>query len=171
MASPYGALDYNDVYWKQGSIASVGFVTGGNFVSERERTGSGKDLLVAIIIAYELEMRMMEAAFPGIRELGLHHASLTSFVSPVVAGRMFGLDEDQMTNAIGIGGSHSITLGAVTAGTLTMMKNTVDPMACEAGVLAALIAQKGYKGPTPIFEGREGLFDAIGEEWKPRGAN
>jgi 2-methylcitrate dehydratase len=58
-------------------------------------------------------------------------------------------------------------LGAVTAGTLTMMKNTVDPMATEAGVFAALLAQKGYQGPTPIFEGREGLFDAIGEDWKP----
>jgi 2-methylcitrate dehydratase len=40
-------------------------------------------------------------------------------------------------------------------------------MATEAGVFAALIAQKGYKGPTPIFEGREGLFEAIGDKWKP----
>jgi 2-methylcitrate dehydratase len=47
------------------------------------------------------------------------------------------------------------------------MKNTVDPMATEAGVFAALIAQKGYKGTTPIFEGREGLFEAVGDRWKP----
>jgi 2-methylcitrate dehydratase len=72
-----------------------------------------------------------------------------------------------MTNAAGICGSHNVTLGAVTAGTLTMVKNTVDPMATEAGVFAALIAQRGYKGTTPIFEGREGLFEAIGEQWKP----
>ena len=43
------------------------------------------------------------------------------------------------------------TLGAVTAGKLTMMKNTVDPMATESGVFAALLAQKGFCGTTPIF--------------------
>jgi 2-methylcitrate dehydratase len=160
------ALDYNDVYWKQDPSHPSDLLPAAFCVGEREKR-SGKDLLVAIVLAYELEMRMMEAAFPGVRELGLHHATLTQFVSPVVAGKMLELNVEQMTNAIGIGASHNVTLGAVTAGTLTMMKNTVDPMATEAGVFAALIAQKGYKGTTPIFEGREGLFDAIGEDWKP----
>ncbi len=160
------ALDYNDVYWKQDPSHPSDLLPAAFCVGEREDR-SGKDLIVATVIAYELEMRIMEAAFPGIRELGLHHATLTSFVAPVVAGMMLGLDEDKITNAVGIAGSHSITLGAVTAGTLTMMKNTVDPMATEAGVFAALIAQKGYKGTLPIFEGREGLFEVIGEKWKP----
>jgi len=42
-----------------------------------------------------------------------------------------------MVNAIGISGSHSHTIGCPTAGKLTMMKNTVDPMAIQAGVFAA----------------------------------
>lgn len=160
------ALDYNDVYWKQDPCHPSDLLPAAFCVGEREKK-SGKDLIVATVIAYELEMRICEAAFPGVRELGLHHATLTQFVAPVVAGKMLGLNAEQITNAIGIAGSHSTTLGAVTAGTLTMMKNTVDPMATEAGVFAALLAQKGYKGTTPIFEGREGLFEAIGEEWKP----
>jgi 2-methylcitrate dehydratase len=160
------ALDYNDVYWKQDPSHPSDLLPAAFCVGERENL-SGKDLLVAIVLAYELEMRLMEAAFPGIRELGLHHATLTAFVSPIVAGKMLGLNAEQITNAIGICGSHNVTLGAVTAGTLTMMKNTVDPLATESGVFAALIAKKGYKGPTPIFEGREGLFEAIGEDWKP----
>jgi 2-methylcitrate dehydratase len=160
------ALDYNDVYWKQDPSHPSDLLPAAFCVGERENR-SGKDLILATVIAYELEMRIMEAAFPGVRELGLHHATLTQFVSPVVAGKMLGLNAEQITNAVGICGSHNTTLGAVTAGTLTMMKNTVDPMATEAGVFAALIAQKGYKGPTPIFEGREGLFEAIGDKWKP----
>ncbi|MFN3330572.1 MAG: MmgE/PrpD family protein [Pyrinomonadaceae bacterium] len=160
------ALDYNDVYWKQDPSHPSDLLPAALCVGEREGR-SGKDLLTAIVIAYELEMRLMEAAFPGIRELGLHHATLTAFVSPVVAGKMLGLNAEQIANAIGISGSHCITLGAVTAGALTMMKNTVDPMATEAGVFAALLAQKGYQAPKAIFEGREGLFDSIGEEWKP----
>jgi 2-methylcitrate dehydratase len=160
------ALDYNDVYWKQDPSHPSDLLPAAFCVGERENR-SGKDLILATVIAYELEMRIMEAAFPGVRELGLHHATLTQFVSPVVAGKMLGMNAEQITNAIGICGSHNTTLGAVTAGTLTMMKNTVDPMATEAGVFAALIAQKGYKGPTSIFEGREGLFEAIGDKWKP----
>lgn len=160
------ALDYNDVYWKQDPSHPSDLLPAVFCVGEREHA-CGRDVLTGTVLAYELEMRIMEAAFPGIRELGLHHATLTSFVAPVVAGKMLGLEADQIVNAVGIGGSHSITLGAVTAGTLTMMKNTVDPMATEAAVFAALLAQRGYKGPTDIFEGREGLFETIGDEWKP----
>jgi 2-methylcitrate dehydratase len=160
------AQDYNDVYWKQDPSHPGDLLPAALCVGERERR-AGAEVIVAIVIAYELEMRLCEAAFPGIRELGWHHASLTQFASPVVAGKMLGLNREQMVNAIGISGSHNHTLGAVTAGTLTMMKNTVDPMATESGVMAALMARHGYEGPTQIFEGREGLFDALGEEWKP----
>jgi 2-methylcitrate dehydratase len=160
------ALDYNDVYWKQDPSHPSDLLPAAFCVGESEGR-NGKDLIGAAVIAYELEMRMCEAAFPGIREVGLHHATLTQFVSPVVAGKMLGLEAEQIANAIGIAGSHNVTLGSVTAGTLTMMKNTVDPMATEAGVMAALMAKGGFKGPTQIFEGREGLFDTIGEEWRP----
>jgi 2-methylcitrate dehydratase len=46
------------------------------------------------------------------------------------------------------------------------MKNTVDPMACRSGVEGALLAARGYEGPEPIFEGREGLAHCISKEWK-----
>lgn len=158
------ALDYNDVYWKQDPSHPSDLLPAAFTMGERQRR-SGRELLTAIVIAYELEMRLCEAARPGIRELGWHHATLTQFVAPVVAGKMLGLDREQMINAIGIGGAHNATLGAVTAGSLTMMKNTVDPMAVESGVMAALMARRGYRGPEAIFEGREGLFASLGEEW------
>ncbi|MBI4469483.1 MAG: MmgE/PrpD family protein [Acidobacteria bacterium] len=158
------AMDYNDVYWKQDPCHPSDLLPAALSLGERGHR-SGRELLVAMIIAYELEMRICEAAVPGIRELGWHHATLTQFVSPVVAGRMLGLNHDQLINAIGISASHNGTLGAVTAGKLTMMKNTVDPMATESGVMAALLAARGYRGPEEIFEGREGLFMSLGREW------
>jgi 2-methylcitrate dehydratase len=94
-------------------------------------------LVTAIIIGYELVMRLCLAANPGIREVGWHHASLTQFVSPLVAGRVLGLNEDQMVSAAGIAGASHFTLGGVVAGHLTNMKNAADPMATEAGVRAA----------------------------------
>jgi 2-methylcitrate dehydratase len=70
-----------------------------------------------------------------------------------------------MVNAIGINGSHNHTIGCPTAGKLTMMKNTVDPMAVQTGVFAALMAQKGYSGTEAVFEGKEGLMDVFGPAW------
>src|SRR6201987_5452067 len=111
-------------------------------------------------------MRLCEAAFPGIRERGWNHATLTAFVSPIVAGRALRLSGEQIQHAIGISASHQCTLGAVTAGKLTMMKNTVDPMAPQSGVFAALLAQKGYSGPEHVVDGKEGLGHVFGPEWK-----
>src|SRR5256886_8249864 len=110
-------------------------------------------------------MRFCEAAFPGIRERGWHHATLTAFVSPIVAGRALHLDWEQIQHAIGISASRHATLGAVTAGKLTMMKNTVDPMATQSGVLAALMAERGYTGPEHVVDGKEGLTHCFGPDW------
>ena len=70
-----------------------------------------------------------------------------------------------MVNAIGISGCHNHTIGCPTAGKLTMMKNTVDPMATQSGVFAAQMAQKGYSGTEMVFEGKEGLMDVFGPDW------
>src|SRR5437588_4143827 len=47
-----------------------------------------------------------------------------------------------------------------------MRKNTVDPMATQSGVLAALLAEKGYTGPEHVIDGKEGLKHCFGPEWK-----
>jgi 2-methylcitrate dehydratase len=154
------ALDYNDIYWEQDpshpSDIIPAVLSTGEFMKK-----NGKEVLVGIIIAYELEMRLCLAAFPGVREIGWHHATLTQLVSPVAAGRMLGLTEKEIVAAIGISGSSHFTLGGVVAGHLTNMKNAADPFAVEAGVRAALLASKGYTGPVEVFEGKEGLFEVL----------
>lgn len=161
------ALDYNDIYWEQDPSHPSDII--GAALAAAEATGkTGRDALIAIIIAYELEMRWCHAAEPGIREVGWHHASLTQFVSPLVAGRMYDLTVDQLVAAVGICGSSHFTLGGVVAGHLTNMKNTADPLAAQAGVYAALMAREGYAGPVEVFEGKEGVFEVINNvTWHP----
>jgi 2-methylcitrate dehydratase len=154
------AMDYNDIYWKQDPSHPSDILPAALAVGEL-RGASGKEVLAAIVLAYELEMRLCHAADPGIREVGWHHASLTQFVSPLVAGRLLGLDEGQLVAAVGISGSSHFTLGGVVAGHLTNMKNTADPMATEAGVRAAMLAATGYSGPVELFEGKEGVFEVV----------
>jgi 2-methylcitrate dehydratase len=158
-------MDYNDIYWKQDPSHPSDIIPAA--LACGERTGKdGRDLIVGIVLGHEFEMRLCEAAFPGIRERGWHHATLTAFAAPLVAARMLDLDWERMQHAIGISGSRMATLGAVTAGKLTMMKNTVDPMATQSGVLAALLAERGYTGPEHVIDGKEGLAHCMGPEWK-----
>jgi 2-methylcitrate dehydratase len=158
-------MDYNDIYWQQDPSHPSDLIPAALAMAERQRL-SGRELIVGIVLGHELEMRLCEAAFPGIRERGWHHATLTAFAAPVVAGRMLRLTPEQIQHAIGISGSRHATLGAVTAGKLTMMKNTVDPMATQCGVLAALLAQGGFTGPEHVIDGKEGLAQVLGPEWQ-----
>jgi 2-methylcitrate dehydratase len=158
------ALDFNDIYWKEDPSHPSDIIPAALSVGELVGA-SMEEVIVAIVLAYEFEMRLCEFAVPGVRERKWHHATLTQLVSPIVAGKLLGLTVEQMTNAIGINGCHNHTIGCPTAGHLTMMKNTVDPMAVQSGVFAALMAQKGYSGTTLVFEGKEGLMDCFGEGW------
>ncbi len=158
-------MDYNDIYWKQDPSHPSDIFPAAIACGERARS-DGKELIVGLVLGHEFEMRLCEAAFPGIRERGWHHATLTAFVSPIVAGRALHLPWEQIQHAIGISASRHCTLGAVTAGKLTMMKNTVDPMATQSGVVAALLAEKGYSGPEHVIDGKEGLTHVFGPEWK-----
>jgi 2-methylcitrate dehydratase len=158
------ALDFNDIYWKEDPSHPSDLIPAALAVGELV-DASMKEVIVAIVLAYEFEQRLCEFAVPGIRERKWHHATLTQFVSPLVAGKLLGLTVDQMVNAVGINGCHNHTIGCPTAGKLTMMKNTVDPMAVQSGVLAALMAQKGYTGTEAVFEGKEGFMDVYGPQW------
>jgi 2-methylcitrate dehydratase len=158
------ALDFNDIYWKEDPSHPSDLIPAALAVGELV-DASMKEVIVAVVLAYEFEQRLCEFAVPGVRERKWHHATLTQFVSPIVAGRLLGLTEDQMVHAIGINGSHNHTIGCPTAGKLTMMKNTVDPMAVQSGVFAALMAARGYSGTEAVFEGKEGLMDVFGPDW------
>ncbi len=158
------AMDYNDIYWKQDPSHPSDILAAPLALAERDHL-TGKDLIVGIIVAYEMAMRLCHIAVPGIRERGWHHATLMGYAAPVVAGRMIGLNWEQMQHAIGIASCRCFTLGCAVAGKLTMMKNTVSPMATRAGVESALLAQKGFTGPEGVIEGKEGMEHCLGAAW------
>ena len=158
-------MDYNDIYWQADPCHPTDIIPAA--MSCCERSGSdGRELIVGIVLGHEFEMRLCEAGVPGVREYGWHHATLTGFVSPIVAGRAIRLPWEKIQHAIGISACHCCSLGAVTAGKLTMMKNTVDPMATQQGVFAALLAERGYTGPEHVIDGKEGLVKVFGHQWR-----
>ena len=159
------AMDYNDIYWKQDPSHPSDLASAPLAIAEWKHL-SGKDLLVGLVLGWDFTMRLCHIAVPGIRERGWHHATLMAYATPVVAGRMLGLTWQQLQHAIGIAACHRFTLGCAVAGKLTMMKNTVSPMATRDGVEAALLAAKGYTGPEGVFEGKEGMEHCLSKGYE-----
>src|SRR5919197_1044630 len=137
------AVDYNDIYWKADPCHPSDLIAAPLALCESEGL-SGKDLILATIIAYDIEMRLCEIGRPGVREYGWHHATLSAFAAPIAAGRVLNLTRDQLVSAIGISAARTFCPGAVTAGKLTNMKNTVDPWAGRMGAESALLAREGF---------------------------
>ena len=92
------AMDYNDIYWKADPCHPSDLIAAPLALCESEGL-SGKDLILATIIAYEIEMRLCEIGRPGVREYGWHHATLSAFAAPVAAGRVLNLT--QRSNGLG----------------------------------------------------------------------
>jgi 2-methylcitrate dehydratase len=157
-------LDFNDVYWKQDACHPSVLVPVALAVAEREGRG-GRDLLTAIVLGYEFEIRFCEAAAPGIGDRGWHPATFTGLVAPIVAGKMLDLSAERMASAIAISGARSCTLG-VAAGDAAMLAGLADPLAAQGGVAAALLAERGLTGPEEVIDGAGGLAGALGPEWK-----
>src|SRR5438046_4978166 len=151
------AMDYNDIYCEADPGHPSDLIAAPLALCESESL-SGQDLILATIIAYEIEMRLCEIGRPGVREYGWHHATLSAFAAPVAAGRVLNLTVDQIVSAIGISAARTFCPRAVTAGKLTNMKNTVDPWAGRMGAASALLARDGFSGTEHIIDGKEGLF-------------
>src|SRR3984893_2807269 len=71
------AMDYNDIYWKAAPCHPSDLIAAPLALCQSEGL-SGKDLILAPVIAYEIEMRLCEVGRPGVREYGWHHHTLSA---------------------------------------------------------------------------------------------
>src|SRR5690606_16777689 len=66
------AMDYNDIYWKQDPAHPSDLASAPLAISEWKKL-TGRDLLVGLVLGWDLTMRLCHVAVPGIRERGWHH--------------------------------------------------------------------------------------------------
>ncbi len=132
-------------------------------VAERQHS-SGMEVLTAIVLGYELLARFSEASsIVPMSKKGWNSDTAGAYIVPVVAGKLLGINSEEMENAIGISGCHGAILGILDAEAeeFSMTKNLRFPFTARDGVLAALLAQKGFSGPTTVFEGNDGFIHSV----------
>lgn len=133
-------------------------------VSELEEA-NGKDLIVAIVAGYEAFARLGACVNPSHTERGFHTTGTCgTFGAAAAAGKLLSLDEREMANAFGLAGTQAAGLWEFeTKG--TMSKPFHAGRAASSGVLAALLAEKGFTGPDTIIEGARGFCRATSDTY------
>jgi 2-methylcitrate dehydratase len=132
-------------------------------LSERQHL-SGIEVLRAIILGYELSTRFAAGTtIVPMAKKGWAPDTLGVYVMPVMAGKILGLNHEQMENAIGISGSHGMVLGILDTEKEenTMAKNMRYPSTACGGIMAALLAKNGFSGPTTVLEGENGFIQSV----------
>ena len=122
------------------------------------RRGSGSDVILAYLLAVEIDARLGSAVRGDFHQVGLHPTGLLgAFGCTLAAGRLARLDAKQLVDAQGIvlsmaGGS----LEFLEEGAWT--KRIHPGWAGVCGITAAALAQAGFRGPQRPYEGRFGLY-------------
>lgn len=131
-------------------------------VGEWQRS-PGTRLLESMAAGYEVIDRIGRAIMPSHRERGFHSTGTCgTFGATAAAGRLLGLDADQMACAFGIAGSQAAGLYEyINDGTSTIMFHA--GRAAKNGIEAVLLTQAGLTGPQTVLEGTRGFFRAAAD--------
>jgi 2-methylcitrate dehydratase len=151
-------LDYNDTYLSlepahpSDNLAAV--LAAGEMAS-----AGGRELITALVLAYEIQCRLCDAA--SLRQRGWDHVTYGALSSALAAGKLLGLNAVQATHALGLAGVANVALRQTRAGELSMWKGCAFANAARNGLFAALLAAEGLTGPAPIFEGELGIMKLL----------
>jgi 2-methylcitrate dehydratase PrpD len=118
---------------------------------------TGRDMVTAIVVGYEVGTRIGSAATTSLFLRGFHPQGTSGvFVAAATAARMLALDAEQTQHALGIAGSQAAGLMAAQEG--AMAKRFHSGRAAQSGVYAALLAQRGFTGIHDVLEAGYGGF-------------
>lgn len=154
----YG-LDFVDDHNESNAHPSPATFPVGLALSENMKK-SGKDFIQAVALGNEVVCRMGSAYLGDMYYQGFHPTSTCGAIAAAVcAAKLYGLSEEQITNAIGIAGSTVSGLMAWNStGSLTKRYQAGNP--AKNGIVSARMAKYGYDGPYDIFESADGVFHA-----------
>ncbi len=151
-------FDFNDTYLSKEPAHPSDNLAPCFAVAEAEES-NGRDLMVAAVVAYEIQCRLCDAA--DIRHRGWDHVNYGLVSSSLAAAKLMGLSLRQATHSVNIALNGHIAMRQVRAGELSMWKGASFANAARNGVFASVLAREGMTGPAPIFEGEMGFFRQI----------
>lgn len=155
-------LDFNDGYTSTGESGHPSDSIAAVLTTAELRRSSGKEAIVATVLAYEVFCRVCDAV--DLKPLGFDHVTVGGMASTAAAARLLGLKEAEIAQAFNLGIAPNVALYQTRIGHVSMWKGCAYANASRNAVFAAMLAARGMTGPSPIFEGVGGYFKAVTRE-------
>ncbi len=154
------SLDFDDTHAEASLHSSAPIVPAA--LAAAEMTGaSGKDLIAACVAGYEVQIRLALALGPSDHYDRGYHPTATCgvFGAAAAVGKLMGLDADGIESAFGIALSQAAgSMQFLADGSWT--KRSHVGQAAQNGLMCAVMAAEGFKGPKQAFEGKWGFLHA-----------
>ena len=154
-------LDFNDGYTSLESghpsdaIAAV--------LSPAEVSGAGgKTVITSVVLAYEAFCRLCDAV--SVRSRRFDHVTLGVVAGGLGAAKAMGLTREQTEETVNLCVAPNVALYQTRIGDVSMWKGCAFANASRNAVFAAMMAQRGLTGPSPVFEGFGGFFNAVSRD-------
>jgi 2-methylcitrate dehydratase PrpD len=161
------SLELDDV--SNESSSHIGVVIFPAALAAGELAGcDGRKFIEAVVAGYEVMIRLGKALNPASHYARGFHPTATcgAFGATAAAAKILGLSQREMINALGIAGSQAAGLMEfLTDG--SWVKRLHPGWAAHNGIIAALLAQRGFTGPATILEGRYGFLHAYSDSPEP----
>ena len=169
-------LDYDDTHMGGTLLHASSPTLAALFALAERELMTGAEFLLAYAVGFEAGVRTGQSA-PGHHKGGWHlTGTLGSIAAGVAAGKLLGLDGKRLAHAMAIAATQSAGMQQNRG---TMCKSFHAGKAASSGVLAALLAERGFDGSLEIIEGKRGycriysdvaapqaLTDELGSRWE-----
>ncbi|HYM25409.1 MAG TPA: MmgE/PrpD family protein, partial [Vicinamibacterales bacterium] len=157
------ALDYDDMCFVSLAHPSAPLVAAAWAAAEAVNA-SGRALLDAYVVGFEIEGRLGRAMNPRHYRRGWHCTStLGTIGSAAACARLFGLDEARTGHALAIAASSASGLKENFG---TMVKPLHAGLSARSAVLAAELARAGMTASAAAIDGPQGFLHAFDSESK-----
>ncbi len=149
-------LDINDTHRTvDGSHPSDNL---GGVLAVAEANGcSGRDLILALTISYELQCRFVDSV--PFNDNGWDQPIPGVMACALACGRLLGLDRDALRDALALAVVPNLCTYQTRARELSMWKGCAGANGARQGVFAAYLAGEGMSGPYDAFDGIFGLWN------------
>jgi 2-methylcitrate dehydratase len=152
------ALDLNDAYIGPGQMGHPSDnIAVALSVGEKFRA-SGVKVIASIALGYEIYCRIQDII--PVRGTW-DHTTASALGAPLIAGRLMGLNAEQLAHAAALSVTHGNTLAVVRTGQLANSKASANAVVASQAVLCSLFAAEGMTGPLGVIEHARGLSTAM----------
>jgi 2-methylcitrate dehydratase len=149
--------------WNDGMLAKGGGhpsdMVCGILAAGEQAHASGLEVLAAMTLSYEVLGALGNAA--PVRDRGWDQGTFMGVATALGVGRLLGLREEQLANAVSLALVPNIPLRVSRTGKLSMWKGCATAAAVRNAAFAVLLAREGMTGPDEPFEGRTALWTQV----------